>query len=106
MTAPRIITLNDRIEISKVRCNLAFICSRSKASLLASSKGHEDERASGRSPEPILTTAHPLPGAPKMSDIYGVTGIPSTVGGRGVVERAGLIGSTQIVYPGLGHEDA
>ena len=40
------------------------------------------------------------------NDIYGITGIPSTVGGRGVVRRAGLGASTRIVYPGSGREDA
>ena len=40
------------------------------------------------------------------NDTYGVTGIPSTVGRREVVERAGLKGSTRIVYPGSGREDA
>ena len=40
------------------------------------------------------------------NDTYGVTGIPSTVGEREVVERAGLTGSTRIVYPGSGREDA
>ena len=37
---------------------------------------------------------------------YGVTGIPSMVGGNGVVRRAGLTGSTRIVYPGSGREVA
>ena len=40
------------------------------------------------------------------NDTYGITGIPSMVGGRGVVERAGLTGSTRIVYPSSGREDA
>ena len=40
------------------------------------------------------------------NDTYGITGIPSTVGGRGVVRRAGLGASTRIVYPGSGREDA
>ena len=40
------------------------------------------------------------------NDTYGVTGIPSTVGGRGFVRRAGLGASTKIVYPGSGREDA
>ena len=40
------------------------------------------------------------------NDTYGITGIPSTVGGREVVTRAGLTGSTRIVYPGSGREDA
>ena len=39
-------------------------------------------------------------------DTYGITGIPSMVGGREVVQRAGLTGSTQIVYPSSGREDA
>ena len=39
-------------------------------------------------------------------DTYGITGIPSTVGGRGVVERAGLTGSTRIIYLGSRREDA
>ena len=40
------------------------------------------------------------------NDTYGITGIPSTVGGCEVVERAGLGVSTKIVYPGSGREDA
>ena len=59
-------------------------------------------------PDRISATAHPLPGAPEMSvgnNTYGVTGIPSTVGRRGVVQRAGLAVSTQIVYPGSGRGD-
>ena len=40
------------------------------------------------------------------NDTYGITGIPSTVDGRGVVRRARLGASTQIVYPGSGREDA
>ena len=59
-------------------------------------------------PDRIFTIAHPLPGVPEMSvgnDTYGVTGIPSTVGRRGVVQRVGLAVSTQIVYPGSGRED-
>ena len=40
------------------------------------------------------------------NDTYGITGIPTTVGGREVVERAGLGVSTKIVYPGSGREDA
>ena len=38
-------------------------------------------------------------------DTYGVTGIPSAVGGCEVVQRADLTGSTKIVYPGSGRED-
>ena len=56
----------------------------------------------------IFTNARPLPRAPKMSvenDTYGITGIPSTVGGRGVVQRAGLAVSTQIIYLGTSHGD-
>ena len=40
------------------------------------------------------------------NDTYGITGIPTTVGGREVVERAGLGVNTKIVYPGSGREDA
>ena len=40
------------------------------------------------------------------NDTYGITGIPSTVGGRGVVRRASPGASTRIVYPGSGREDA
>ena len=40
------------------------------------------------------------------NDAYGITGIPSTVGGHGVVRRAGLGVSTKIVYPGSDREDA
>ena len=40
------------------------------------------------------------------NDTYGITGIPSTVGGRGVVRGAGLAASTQVVCPGSGREDA
>ena len=32
------------------------------------------------------------------NDTYGITGIPSTVGGHGVVRRAGLGASIKIVY--------
>ena len=41
-----------------------------------------------------------------VNDTYGITGIPSTVGGREVVQREGLTGSTRVVYPGSGREDA
>ena len=40
------------------------------------------------------------------NDTYGITGIPSMVGGRGVVRRASPGASTKIFYPGSGHEDA
>ena len=40
------------------------------------------------------------------NDTYGITGIPSTVGGRGAMRRAGLGASTRVVYPGSGREDA
>ena len=46
---------------------------------------------------------HPSVGG---NDTYGIAGIPSTVRGRGVVQRAGLVVSTRIVYPGSDHEDA
>ena len=59
-------------------------------------------------PDQISTTAPPTWRAKDVggSDTYGITGIPSMVGGRGVVQRAGLTGSTKIVYPGSGREDA
>ena len=74
--------------------------------LLPWNDGHDEAAA------PIGPDFHdcaPLPGAPNMSgeiDTYGITGIPSMVGGRGVVQRAGMIGSTHIVCPGSGREDA
>ena len=40
------------------------------------------------------------------NDTYGISGIPSTVGGRGVVQRAGVVASTKIVYQGSGRKDA
>ena len=40
------------------------------------------------------------------NDTYGITRIPTTVAGRGVVRRAGLVINTKIVYPGSGREDA
>ena len=40
------------------------------------------------------------------NDTYGITGIPTTIGGCGGVERAGLRASTQIVYPSSGRENA
>ena len=39
------------------------------------------------------------------NNTYGITRIPTVVSGRGVVERAGLRASTQVVYPGSGRED-
>ena len=56
----------------------------------------------------IFTTAPPTWHAKDVrgNDTYGITGTPSTVGGRGVVQRAGLVVSTRIVYPGSGREDA
>ena len=40
------------------------------------------------------------------NDTYEITGIPSTVDGRGVLRRAGLVVDTRIIYPGSGREDA
>ena len=40
------------------------------------------------------------------NDAYGVTRIHTTVAGRGVVRRAGLVVDTGIIYPGSGREDA
>ena len=56
----------------------------------------------------ILTTAPPTWRAKDVggNDTYGITGIPSTVSGRKVVQRAGLEASTKIVYLGSGREDA
>ena len=39
------------------------------------------------------------------NDTYGINGIPTVVGGRGVVRRAGLRASTKVVYPGSGRGD-
>ena len=39
------------------------------------------------------------------NETYGITGIPTTVDGHEVVERAGLGASTKIVHPGSGRED-
>ena len=40
------------------------------------------------------------------NDTYGITRIPTTVAGRGVMRRADQTDSTQFVYPGSGFEDA
>ena len=40
------------------------------------------------------------------NDTYGIDGIPPMVGGRGVVQRAGLVASAKIVYLGSGRKDA
>ena len=51
----------------------------------------------------------PLPGAPKMSvgnDTYGITGIPSTVAGRGDREKSGTSRQHKGIYPGSGRKDA
>ena len=40
------------------------------------------------------------------NNTYGITRIPTTVSGRGVLRRAGLLISTKIIYPGSGREDA
>ena len=40
------------------------------------------------------------------NNTYGIIGIPSTVGGHRVVQRAGLVASTKTVYPGSGRKDA
>ena len=70
------------------------------------SRGHE--KLLGRPLNQILTTT-PLLGAPKMSVRTTPMGSQESLlrlAGRGVVRRAGLAGSTQIVYPGSGREDA
>ncbi|XBJ08380.1 hypothetical protein VPH35_013709 [Triticum aestivum] len=74
------------------------------------SQGAEDSQSKessaelGDGPPPSASIAGP----PTVggNDTYGITGIPSTVGGRGVVQRAGLAVSTRIVYPGSGREGA
>ena len=55
-----------------------------------------------------LTVSFGLPNHKHVggNDTYGINRIPTTVGRREVVERAGLGASTKIVYPGSGHEDA
>ena len=40
------------------------------------------------------------------NDTYGITRIPTTVAGRGVVRRVDQTDSTRFVYPGSGREDA
>ena len=40
------------------------------------------------------------------NDTYGITRIPTTVAGRGVVRRADQTDSTRFVYPGSGRGDA
>ena len=59
-------------------------------------------------PNQISTTVPPTWRAKDVgeNDTYGITEIPSMVGGREVVKRAGLAVSTKIVYPGSGREDA
>ena len=57
----------------------------------------------------IFTTAPPTWRAKDVrgNDTYGITGIPfATVGGREVVQRAGLEASTRVIYTGSGREDA
>ena len=58
--------------------------------------------------EPILTTAPTTWRAKDVggNDTYGITRIPTTVAGRGVVRRADQTDSTRFVYPGSGREDA
>ena len=77
------------------------------AVFFSGSRGHE--KLLRRPLNQILTTAPPPPTwrAKDVSgnDTDGITGIPSTVRERGVVRRAGLGSSTQIVYPGSGRED-
>ena len=113
--SPRGITLYKK-EIFKVRHDLAFL-SPSASFMLAGSVillavfffgSHGHEKLLGWLLNQILTTAPPTWRAKDVggNDTYGITGIPSTVGGRGVVRRAGLGASTKIVYPGSGCEDA
>ena len=55
-------------------------------------RSHGDEEQLGQLLDQILTITRPLPGAPKMlvgNDTYGITGIPTTVAGRGDPEKSG-----------------
>ena len=100
----------------KVRHDLAFLSSYGRPPRLQTTPSGLVVSLLGTTAtmEPLLrsdqisTSAHRLPGAPEMSvgnDTYGITGIPTMVGGHAVVERAGLGANTKIVYPGSGRED-
>ena len=110
-TAPRIITLYNRMEISGVHCNFALVCSRSSADLPASFLLKEPRR---RRSAGLTARADSHNCAPYLArqrcrcedDTYGITRIPTTVARRGVVRRVDQTGSTRILYPGSGREDA
>ena len=115
--SPRGITLYKK-EISKVRHDLAFLLLHGRppdlqmvsSSLVIFFLGiHGDQELLSWLLNQIITTA-PFPYLARQrcrgNDIYGITGIPSTIGGCGVVRRAGLGAITKIVYPGSGREDA
>ena len=71
-------------------------------------RSHVDEEQLGQLLDRIHTIAPPTWRAKDVvgNDTYGITRIPTTVVGRGVVRRAGLVIGTQMVYPDLCHEDA
>ena len=100
----------------KVRHDLAFLSSHGRPPSLQTAPSGLVVSLLGTTAtmEPLLrsdqisTTAPPTWRAKDVgkNDTYGITGIPSTMGGREAVRRAGLTGSTRIVYPGSGREDA
>ena len=69
---------------------------------------HDDEEASNYLLKPILTTAPPTWRTKDVggNDTYGITRIPTTVAGHGVMSRADQTDSKRFVYPGLGRGDA
>ena len=99
----RTITSYIKRKLLKVSHDLAFLSSHGH--LLPLIDGHDEAAASIR---PDFHNCAPYLARQRCrgNDTYGITGIPSTVGGRGVVRRAGLAVSTGIVYPGSGREDA
>ena len=69
---------------------------------------HGDEEQLGQLPDQILTIAPPT-WRPKMlvgNDTYGITGIPSTVAGRGGRKVSGTSRRHKGIYPGSGRKDA
>ena len=69
--------------------------------------GHGDDEVGVVTFKPDFHSLRPLPGTPKMlgeTTPTGSQGIPSTVGGRGVVERAGLEDQHGGIYPGSGRK--
>ena len=72
------------------------------------SGSRDHEKLLSRPLDQILTTAPPTWRAKDVggNDTYGITRIPTTVVGRGVVRRADQTDSTRVLYPGSGREDA